>query len=187
RKAKPCRKRMSSSSETNATLRSISTRSPAARRICRRRKPLFFPSTRKASQISCAAKSSLTPPPPAGSWSRFPRPGSRFAAELPVTGFDDEPDSFLRLPVRPMRQIAEEALHPGAGVAVDVLGHLVVHERIIPVPDNSTGVAHLRHVARAVAAVRRAAVPDLVVEHRHASRWPGGRHDPLLPLRSLQR
>src|SRR5439155_6674980 len=84
---------------------------------------------------------------------------------------------------------SEEALLARVGLhaRVAVLGHPVIHEGEVAMPDDASGIADLRHVAHAIAAVGRAAVPDLVVEHHHAPGRAETGDDRWLPPRSLNR
>ena len=68
-----------------------------------------------------------------------------------------------------------------------MLGHGVVDEGEVLVADHPPGVGDLGDVTRPVAAVRAAAVPDLVVEHGDAAGRPEVVVYTILPLGPVQR
>ena len=55
------------------------------------------------------------------------------------------------------------------GAVIDLLRHGVVHKRVILMPDDAPPVSDLREVARALAAVGAAPMPDLIVEEDYAA------------------
>ena len=62
-----------------------------------------------------------------------------------------------------------EAFEPGAGVFVNMFGHLVVHEGKVFVAYNATAIGDLCDVAVSLTFIGPTSVPDLVVEDDDAT------------------
>ena len=77
---------------------------------------------------------------------------------------------------------AEETLKARFGAGVDVFGHLVIHERVVFVPDKPSGVTDLGDGTDAIGIVGSAAMPDLIVKDDDATGGTGTRHDAIGPL-----
>src|SRR5579871_5845252 len=86
------------------------------------------------------------------------------------------------LPICTGGEEAEETFEAGIGVGIDVFRHLVVHKRIVLVPDEAAGVTHLCDIAHPVAEVWAAPMPYLIVEHDDAARLAQAGHDLRLPF-----
>ena len=64
-----------------------------------------------------------------------------------------------------MIQESNQASESGGCIAIDMLGHGVVHKRIVFVTDEPPAIGDLRDVAAAIALIWSPSVPDLIVEH----------------------
>ena len=68
-----------------------------------------------------------------------------------------------------MIQKSDEAFESGVCIAIDMLGHGVVHKGIVFVADEPSAIGDLRDVAAAIALIWSPSVPDLIVEHDDAT------------------
>lgn len=77
-------------------------------------------------------------------------------------------------------------MQPWVGISIDVLGHDVIHKRVVSVSDDTPGVSNLSNIASPVTTVRPSPMPSLVVEHDDTSGLPQVVVDLVFPRRSLQ-
>src|SRR5205823_14676555 len=80
----------------------------------------------------------------------------------------------------------EQALEARIGVGVDMVRHLIIHERKVFVPNDAAGVAHLGDAASAMAPVGGAPMPKLGGKHRRATGWGESTDEFALPRCPLQ-
>ena len=70
-----------------------------------------------------------------------------------------------------MREKTEQPPQSLISVAVGMLGHSIIHERVVFVTDDPAGIRNLGNVPGACAPVCAAVMPDLIVEHDQAARF----------------
>ena len=81
-----------------------------------------------------------------------------------------------------MIQKTGQAPESGICIAIDMLGHGVVHKRVVFVADEPSAIGDLRDVAAAIALIWSPSVPDLVVEHDYAAGFAEVVMDFVLPF-----
>ena len=66
----------------------------------------------------------------------------------------------------------EQPLQSGIRVLVDMLRHVIIHERIVFVANHAATISNLRDIAGSPATIFASVMPHLIVEHNDASGFP---------------